>query len=228
MLLYFALLGPALLLSIWAQARVKSAYTKWSMVRNSSNMTGAEAAARMLHAAKVPNARIEQTEGELSDHYDPRDRTLRLSRDVYNGRSVASVGIACHEAGHAIQHAHNYGPMGIRSLAVPLAHFGGQIGMIMIVAGMMMGLLGLAKLGFFAFCATVGFQLVNLIVEFDASARAKRTLRDMGILAPGNEQAGVSDVLGAAALTYVAATLTSIATLLYYGLILFGGRRSES
>lgn len=226
---YLIVLAPFLLLSIAAQWMVKSAYASTSRIAASSGMTGAEAAARMLHAARVPAARIEVTEGTLSDHYDPRDRTLRLSHDVYYGRSIAAVGIACHEAGHAIQHATLYKPLVLRNLAVPVASFGGGAGMYMILFGMMFNALGLALLGLVAFGGTVAFQLVNLPVEFDASARAKRALADMGVISGRGEAGAVNKVLNAAALTYVAATIMAVAQLLYFAwrLGLFGGRSQQ-
>jgi Zn-dependent membrane protease YugP len=222
--LYLMLMIPVMLLAGWAQMRVKSAYGEMSQVPNAAGMTGAEAAARMLHAARVPGARIEMTEGTLSDHYDPRDRTLRLSPDVYSGRSLASLGIACHEAGHAIQHAAAYGPLVIRNAAVPLANFGGGLGMWMVILGLMLNMAGLMLFGLITFAGVVFFQLVNLPVEFDASNRAKAWLAETGILEGPSERSGVAKVLNAAAWTYVAATLTAVVQLLYF-LMLFLNRR---
>jgi Zn-dependent membrane protease YugP len=225
--LYFLFLAPALLLGVVAQWLVKSAYARTSEIAVSSGMSGAEAAARMLHAARVPGARIEMIDGVMSDHYDPRDRTLRLSRDVYGGRSIAAVGIACHEAGHAIQHARAYAPLVLRNMAVPAASFGSGIGVFLIMIGAMLGAMGLAMFGLVLYAGVVVFQLVNLPVEFDASARAKRALADIGIIGSPGEAAEVNRVLNAAALTYVAATVTAILQLLYFAfrLGLFGQRQ---
>jgi hypothetical protein len=217
-------MAPVLLLSLWAQGRVKSAYAQTSQMPNKAGMTGAEAAARMLHAARVPGATIEVTDGVMSDHYDPRDKTLRLSRDVYNGRSIASLGIACHEAGHAIQHASAYAPLTIRNAAVPVASFGGGAGMWMIILGLILQSSGLMLFGLITFAGVVFFQLVNLPVEFDASNRAKAYLAESGILAGPSESAATAKVLDAAAWTYVAATVGAVVQLLYF-FMLFAGNR---
>ena len=166
---------------------------------------------------------IEQIPGELSDHYDPRDHVLRLSPEVYQGRTLASVGIAAHEAGHALQHAHSYAPLTIRNAAVPAASFGSGIGVLMIIAGYFLHFGILAWIGMGLFACVVFFQLVNLPVEFNASSRAKAQLVELGIV-PQEEMGHVNAVLNAAAWTYVAATLQSIMILLYY-LTLLSGRR---
>ncbi|MCA9134840.1 MAG: zinc metallopeptidase [Planctomycetales bacterium] len=219
--MYILFIAPALLLAFAAQWMVKSAYAKMSEVR--ASMSGFEAARRILDAGGLQDVAIEQIPGELSDHYDPRDKVLRLSPNVYRGHSMASVGIAAHEAGHALQDARHYAPLVIRNMAVPAASFGSGIGTIMLMVGMVMVLsAGTAVLGkwiflagIVAFGATVAFQLVNLPVEFDASARAKTQLVNLGIVS-GPELPYVSKVLNAAALTYVAATLQAVLTLAYY------------
>ncbi len=223
MILYILFVAPALLLAMVAQWMVSSAYKSMSQVQ--ARMSGFEAARRVLDANGLHDIEVEQVPGHLSDHYDPRAKVLRLSPDVYRGHSMASVGIAAHEAGHAIQDAKHYAPLIVRNLAVPAANFGSGIGMILIMIGIGMlgaGLSGLGKpiaiLGMIGFGATVLFQIVNLPVEFDASSRAKTQLVQLGIIS-GPELPYVSKVLNAAALTYVAATLQAFMTLAYYGFI---------
>ena len=211
--LYLLFMVPGLLLSLWASARTKSAFNKWGKVR--AAMSGARAARKMLDQAGLFNVRIERAQGFLSDHYDPRSRCLRLSPDVHDRNSIAAVGVACHEAGHAIQHARNYAPLQLRSALVPVASIGSNLGWIVIMAGFFLALTNLVYLGIVLFTATVVFQLVTLPVEFDASNRAKELVVDYGILMP-NERAGVDKVLNAAAWTYVAAAVSSIFTLLYF------------
>lgn len=213
------------ILSLWAQSQVKGKFDKFSRVRASSGLTGAQAAIQMLQREGITNVRVERVDGFLSDHYDPRTRVIRLSPPVHDSNSLSAVGVACHEAGHAIQHATSYAPLVIRNAAVPIAGFGSNAGLILIIIGAAIGAMGLALLGLVLFAGVVFFQLVNLPVEFDASARAKRAIIDQGLVSPGAEARGVSQVLNAAALTYVAATLTAIFTLLYYAMIIFGSRR---
>jgi uncharacterized protein len=219
--LYFLLIGPAFLLALFAQFRVKSAYAQMSKVP--ARMSGAQAARRMLDSAGLHNVPIEMVGGTLSDHYDPRGKVVRLSHDVYNGRSMASVGIACHEAGHALQDAHQYAPLVLRNLAVPIAGFGSGAGIWLFIGGMLARFEPLMLLGLLAFSAVVFFQLVNLPVEFNASARAREQLVDHGIIA-AQEEKYVARVLNAAALTYVAATLQAVLTLLYL-IFRFAGSR---
>ena len=236
--LWFIIVGPTLILAIWAQFRVKRAYGKYGQVGSSSGLSGAEAAAAMLRdqgvevvssgeaARTTDNAvAIEATRGFLSDHYDPRARVLRLSPDVHGGRSLASVGIACHEAGHALQHARGYAPLQLRSVMVPVASFGSWVAFPIIIVGFLLHAAQLILLGIIAFAALVVFQLVTLPVEFDASSRAKKALYQMGIISGPAEAQGVASVLNAAALTYVAAVVSSIATLLYYIMIFTGVSR---
>jgi uncharacterized protein len=223
MLLVF--IAPALLLALYAQYRVRSSYAQMSQVP--ARVTGFEAARRILDAHQLYDVGIEQVPGELSDHYDPSAKVLRLSPQVYQGNSMASVGIAAHEVGHAIQDAKRYAPLVIRNLAVPAANFGSGLGTILLMVGFgMMGATSygggspgmgkyIALAGIIGFGATVFFQLVNLPVEFDASARAKTELVNLGIIS-GPELPYVSKVLNAAALTYVAATLQAALTLGYY------------
>lgn len=228
--IYF--IGPAVLLAIYAQVRVKSTYHEAMRLPTRGGLTGAQAARRLLDADGLRHVRIEPVDGYLSDHYDPRSETLRLSPDVFGGSNLAAVGIAAHEAGHAIQKAHRYGPLAIRNGLVPLAATGGQISTTLIFIGLALtyaaGGLGRAMLlaGIALYAITVLFQIVNLPVEFDASRRAKLILVQNGIIA-ADELRPVDRVLSAAALTYVAATLTAVMSLLYFlwraGLL--GGRR---
>ncbi len=222
---YFIIIAPALLLAFGAQWMVKSAYAKMSRV--AASMTGAQAARRILDSNGLYDVPIEQVPGELSDHYDPRDKVLRLSPHVFQGNSMASVGIAAHEAGHALQDAKHYAPLVLRNMAVPVASFGSSFGTILLMVGMGMtiymagnaagGGIGawIFLAGILLFAATVVFQLVNLPVEFDASSRAKTELVNLGIVS-GPDLKYVSQVLNAAALTYVAATLQAVLTLAYY------------
>lgn len=218
--MFLLMIAPAFLLALLAQWMVKSAYSQMSQVP--ASMSGREAARRILDASGLQNIEIEQVAGHLSDHYDPRHKVLRLSPEVYRGNSMASVGIAAHEAGHALQDARNYAPLVIRNLAVPAANFGSSIGTILLMVGMAMSFYAAAGLGkwvflagIIAFGATVVFQVINLPVEFDASSRAKTQLVNLGIVS-GADLHYVSKVLNAAALTYVAATLQAVLTLLYY------------
>jgi Zn-dependent membrane protease YugP len=184
-------------------------------------MTGAAAARYVLDSAGLPNVAIEPVEGHMTDHYDPSSKVLRLSSQVYGGRTMAAVGVAAHEAGHAIQDATSYSPLVIRNAMVPLANFGGGISMTLMMIGFMLSSLMLIKIGIIAFSAVVFFQLINLPVEFDASRRAKAELDALGVV-PRQEQEHVSQVLNAAGWTYVAGTLQSVMTLLYF-IMQFGG-----
>jgi len=227
--MYLLFVAPAMALAVWAQWRVKSTFGKAQQIRNSSGMSGAEAALHVLRAAGCHGVQVERAQGFLSDHYDPRAKVLRLSPDVFDGRDLAAVGIAAHEAGHALQDARGYAPLKLRNGLVPLASTGSWLSMILIMGGFLLGgavqtaegagQYGLAGwlliAGIAAFGLTVVFQLVNLPVEFDASARAKRILVDYGVVRQ-DELAPVSAVLGAAAMTYVAATLAAVMQLLYF------------
>lgn len=213
MYLMFAL--PALLLGMWAQHKVKSSFARAKEIRAGSGLSGAETAQKILDAYNISNVGIEETKGFLSDHYDPKAKMLRLSADVYHGRSLASLGIAAHEVGHAIQDATRYTPLVIRNGIVPLAAIGSNVSLFLIMLGMGMGALNLVLLGIGAFSLIVLFQLVNLPVEFNASSRARSILLEKGMVSSAEEKE-VASVLNAAALTYVAATISSVMTLLYY------------
>lgn len=213
--LYLALTAPALVFSLWAQWKVKSTFAKFQNVGVASGMTGADAARAILRASGLEGLRIEEHQGFLSDHYDPRSRTLRLSPDVYHGRSISSVAVAAHEAGHSLQHAADYGPLSLRSTLVPAVQIGSMLWYFPFVFGLMMNVTGLMWVGILCFSAVVLFQLVTLPTEFDASNRAKRMLVSTGIVSSPAEEEGVSKVLGAAAMTYVAALIASILQLVY-------------
>jgi Zn-dependent membrane protease YugP len=213
--MYFLFLAPGILLAMWAQFRVHRSYQEAAQVPAASGLTGAQAASAMLNTVGINDVRIEPVEGFLSDHYVPGERVLRLSPGVCQERSLAALGIAAHEAGHAIQDATRYPLMGIRNGLVPLAAIGSNAAWIIIAIGFAMQLAGLILVGIAVFSMTVLFQLVNLPVEFDASRRARIALVDGGIIS-AEEDRVVAKVLNAAALTYVAATLTSIMTLLYF------------
>ena len=212
---YLLFLLPGMLLALWAQWRVRSAYAEASQIPAGSGYTGAQAADALLRAAGVHDVQIEPVQGFLSDHYAPGERVLRLSPEVYAGRSLAALGIAAHESGHAMQEATRYPLLGLRSFLVPAAAVGSNLSWIVIVLGFSLHLMGLIYLGIAAFSLVVLFQLVNLPVEFDASRRARLALLDAELATP-DEAVEVKRVLDAAALTYVAATLTSVLTLLYF------------
>ncbi|MFN2194984.1 MAG: zinc metallopeptidase [Anaerolineales bacterium] len=222
---------PALILGFYAQMKVRSAFQKYSKVRSWSGMTGAEAARRILDQNGLYNVKIEPTRGMLSDHYDPRSKTLRLSPDVYQSNSLAAVGVAAHESGHAIQDKQGYTALAVRSAMVPTVQLGSWLGPIVFIAGFLMlqmtnSALGLsiAWIGLGLFAATALFAIVTLPVEFDASKRAKQLLVEIGVISH-NELKGVNSVLDAAALTYVAGAIQAVSTLLYYAFLLFGARR---
>lgn len=226
--MYFVFVGPAFLLAMWAQMRVKSAFARWSDVRSRTGLTGAEVARRVCELGGAHDIPIELSSGYLSDHYDPVNRVLRLSNENYHGRSVAAAAIAAHEAGHAIQHAVKYPFLTLRSAYVPLASLGSWLSFPLLFAGAIFSIGPLITAGIALFGAVVIFQLITLPVEFDASARAKRLLADSGLIQDEEEMRGVRSVLGAAALTYVAATIQALLTLLYYlwRMGLLGGNRN--
>jgi len=219
---YLLFLIPPFLLSLYAQWKVKSAFAEMSRVP--ANMSGAQAARRMLDASGLHSIPIERVPGELSDHYDPRSKVVRLSQGVHDGRSMASLGVACHEVGHALQDANAYAPLVIRNLAVPAASFGSNAGMILLMLGLAMQFQPLLWLGIIVFSTVVFFQLINLPVEFNASSRAKEQLVSLGMIS-ANDTYYVSRVLNAAALTYVAATLQAVMTLAYYIMLALSNRR---
>jgi Zn-dependent membrane protease YugP len=210
---YFLYLAPAILLMLWAQFRVRATYA--AAQEQAAPLSGAAAARHILDSAGLQNVAIEQVPGRLSDHYDPRDKVLRLSPEVYQGRTLAAVGIAAHEAGHALQDARAYAPLHIRNAAVPVANFGSGFGIMMMLGGLLFNFPMLLWAGAILFAGVVFFQVVNLPVEFNASSRAKAQLVALGIV-PADEMPYVNRVLNAAAWTYVAATLESIMILLYY------------
>lgn len=222
--MYFLFLAPAILLMLWAQWRVKSAFAAGMQVP--ANLSGAAAAQHILESAGLHDIGIEMTQGMLSDHYDPRERVLRLSPQVYQSRTAAAVGIAAHEAGHALQHATGYMPLAIRNAAVPAAQFSPVIFMILLMLGLILRNPSLIMLGIAVYAGVLVFQVVNLPVEFDASNRAKRILTDYQIV---DEQGAIAvrDVLNAAGWTYVAATLQTLLTILYY-LFRFAGSSSRN
>ncbi|MFM7242590.1 MAG: zinc metallopeptidase [Planctomycetaceae bacterium] len=222
--LYFVWVSPAILLAFWAQWRVQSAFASASQLP--APLSGAAAARHILDSAGAHDVEIEAVPGTLNDHYDPRAKVLRLSEGVYGARSLAAVGIAAHEAGHALQDAQGYSLMSIRNAAVGVANFGSGLGLFVFMIGLGMALKPLAWLGIALFAGTVFFQLVNLPVEIDASNRAKAALVNLGVV-PAAEMPTVNGVLNAAAWTYVAATLQSVLTLLYYASYLTGGSSDD-
>jgi hypothetical protein len=226
--IYIVFILPGLLLSIWASFRVKRAFNKYSQVRSMRGLTGAEAARELLRYAGVEGVGIEEAHGFLSDHYNPVTKKLALSENVYHSTSVAAIGVATHEAGHAIQHAQHYAPLWVRSALVPTANIGSSVGYIVMVLGLVFSSLNMVLVGAVLFSAVLLFQIVTLPVEFNASARAKQLVVECGIISP-SEREGVDRVLNAAALTYVAAAISTLLTLLYFlfraGLL--GGRRHD-
>ena len=208
-------IGVPLIIGIWAQIRVTSAFRKWGEVRASSNITGAECAREILQAAQIPDVDVVETNDFLGDHYDPRDKKLHLSSSVYNTPSVASLGIAAHETGHAIQHAKAYAPLKARMAIVPVTMVASQLLPFIIIGGLFFRISGLITLGIYCYLVLLVFQLITLPVEFDASRRAKIILQQMGIVRPGEEVVGVNKVLNAAALTYVAAFIAALGNLLW-------------
>jgi Zn-dependent membrane protease YugP len=217
-----------LVLSGLASLWTKAAFRRWSQVPIGRGLTGAEVAAAILRAEGIHDVQIEPVGGFLSDHYDPRTRTLRLSPDVYGGRSVSAAGVAAHEVGHALQHAQGYAPMRLRQAMVPVAGIGTNLGIWMVVIGMVIGMTGLAYVGVALFGAFVAFTLVTLPVEFDASIRARRVLEQRGLL-KGEELRGVRAVLTAAAATYLASAVSAVLQLVYWLLRvgLIGGGRDD-
>lgn len=228
-LLYIIISLPALLLGLWAQSKIRSSFSRYSNVRTTTGFTGAEIARRMLNQNGLANVRIEQVSGNLTDHYDPRAKVLRLSQGVYNSPSIAAAGVAAHESGHAIQDQVKYGPLKIRSLMVPSVRIGSWFGPILFAIGLAIsGQTGtnMAVIGLLLFSATALFAIVTLPVEFDASKRAKAWLTESGIVYR-NEIDGVNQVLDSAALTYVAGAAQAVSTVLYYALLLMGRSRRD-
>jgi Zn-dependent membrane protease YugP len=212
---WLVLVGIPLVIGLIAQFRVRSAFKKWGAVRASSNITGAEAAREILAAAKITDVQVVQTNDFLGDHYDPSSKRLCLSDNVYSTPSVAALGIAAHETGHAIQHAAAYTPLKLRMAIVPVTQIASQMLPFVIFGGFIFHMMGLITLGIYCYMILLAFQLITLPVEFDASRRAKIILQQMGIVQPGNEVVGVNKVLNAAALTYVAAFIATLGNLLW-------------
>jgi uncharacterized protein len=213
--LYLIIVAPGMLFALWASFKVKSTFKKYSQVSIARGLSGAEVAEELLRRNNIRGVRVEEHEGWLSDHYNPRKRVVRLSPDVYHGRSISAVGVAAHETGHAIQHAENYTAMALRQNLVWPANLGSTLSFIVILGGAWMHMMGLIWLGILLFSGVVLFQLVTLPVEFNASSRARLLLVQGGIVSQAEDEQ-VGKVLSAAAMTYVAALLTSILTLLYY------------
>ena len=212
---YLILIGLPLLIGLWAQFRVSSAFKKWGAVRASSNITGAEAAREILQAASIHDVDVVETNDYLGDHYDPTKKRLCLSTNVFHTPSVAALGIAAHETGHAIQHAKAYAPLKARMTIVPMTSIASRILPFAIIGGLFFHITGLITLGIYCYLALLVFQLITLPVEFDASHRAKIILQQMGIIQPGSEVVGVNKVLNAAAWTYVAAFVATLGNLLW-------------
>ena len=225
---YLVLVLPCILLSLWASSSVKSTFRRYSTQYSSRRITGADAAQRVLRNHGVHNVRIERITGNLTDHFDPKTNVIRLSDGVYDSTSTAAIGVACHEAGHAVQYATNYAPIKLRAVIIPITNFGSKLAMPLILLGIVLSFLGdfsitLVYLGIACFSLSLVFQLITLPVEFNASRRAIRAIRDAGILTQ-QEMYGAKRTLRAAAMTYVAATATALAQLLRL-IVLFGGRR---
>jgi uncharacterized protein len=224
--MYLLFIAPGLALSLWASMRVKSTFNKYSKVRSMRGLTGAQAAQELLRGAGITDVTIVRSQGMLSDHYNPVNKTLALSDPVYDSDSVAAIGVATHEAGHAIQHARHYAPLWVRSALVPTANIGSSIGYMVMLFGLFLSSQNMVLIGAILFSAVLLFQVVTLPVEFNASNRAKALVVQHGIVTM-DERRGVDAVLNAAALTYVAAAVSTLLTLLYFlfrsGLL--GGRR---
>ena len=228
---YVVIILPCMLLSLWASSRVNSTFKKYSNQYSYRRLTGADAARRVLSSHGVHDVRIERISGNLTDHFDPKTNVIRLSDSVYDNTSTAAIGVACHEAGHAVQYAQNYGPIKLRAAIVPVTNLGSKLAMPLILLGVVLSFLGnfsyaLVYVGIACFSLSVVFQLITLPVEFDASRRALRSIEDGQILT-SDELKGARKTLSAAAMTYVAATAVAMAQLLRL-LILFGGRRRQN
>ncbi|MBT3389526.1 MAG: zinc metallopeptidase [Chloroflexi bacterium] len=219
---YLLFMAPAFILTMLAQLYVNSSYKKWGRVQASSGLSGADAAARLTRSAGLYNVKIEGIRGKLTDHYDPRSKVLRLSEGVYGGNSVASLAIAAHELGHAMQDQDEYFPLRLRAMIVPAVNIGSYLGWILIMLGLFLQMVNLAWLGVIVFSGGALFALVTLPVELNASARAKAMLTTSGLIRTEEEQRGVNTVLNAAALTYIAALFTAIMQLLYWASLITG------
>jgi uncharacterized protein len=223
---YFIFMIPAFIIMAMASAYVRSSYNKWSKIRATSGLTGSQAAQRLISTGNLYGVQVAGTQGQLSDHYDPRNKTLFLSQGVYESPSVAAVAIAAHELGHAMQDAEDYFPMQIRSFLVPVVNIGSNLGWVLIMIGLFLQQMNIAWLGVLVFSGGAVFALATLPVEFNASARAKELLYSTGIIQTEEERRGVNTVLNAAAMTYVAGLITAVLQLLYF-VFLIGGRRRD-
>ncbi len=215
MMTYYLIGIVAFVGSMLIQGWLKNTYGKWSQRANTAGMSGRDVAIAILQANGINNVSVEPVRGQLTDHYDPRSRTVRLSEGIYSRASVAGMAVAAHEVGHAIQHAKGYQALNIRNALLPVANIGSQFGPIMAIFGIMLGATGLLQIGVWLFAAAVAFQLITLPIEFDASRRALNQMQTLGIVTP-TDTGGARSVLTAAAMTYVAAAATSIAYLLYF------------
>lgn len=225
---YLVLVLPCVILSLWASSNVKSTFNRYSKQHSIRRITGADAAQRVLSANGVTGVKIERVRGNLTDHYDPKTNVIRLSDGVYDSTSTAAIGVACHEAGHAVQYAHNYAPIKLRAAVIPITNFGSKLAMPLILLGLVLSVFmefsyGLVYLGIACFGLSLVFQLITLPVEFNASRRAMQAIESVNILTD-EEQKGARKTLTAAALTYVAATAVALGQLLRL-LVIFGGRR---
>jgi Zn-dependent membrane protease YugP len=213
--LYFVFLVPGILLTMWAQSRIKGTYRRYAQVQSTLGLTGAQVAQTILNKKGIRDVRVEPVAGELTDHYDPRAKAVRLSQGIYNSGSLAAAAVAAHECGHVMQDYQDYKFMNIRAALVPAVNLGSRLGPILIIAGIALSFFQLAWVGVFFFAAVLLFHLVTLPVEFDASNRALKLIDELGIL-QGEENKGARAVLNAAALTYVATAFTALLNLLYY------------
>jgi len=224
---YLIFMLPAFILMMAVQMYVKSAYNKWSRVQTRSHMTGAQAAERLIQRGGLYDVTVQPVGGNLTDNYNPRTKVLNLSQGVYQGNSVAALAVAAHELGHAMQDKEGYFPLRLRAAMVPAVNIGSYLGWILIIIGVLLRMTGLAWVGVLVFATGALFALATLPVELNASARARRLLHDAGLIVGDDEMSGVSNVLNAAALTYVAALITAVLQLLYWASMVFGmgGRR---
>ncbi|MEM9004788.1 MAG: zinc metallopeptidase [Cyanobacteria bacterium P01_F01_bin.86] len=221
--MYFVFMVPGIVLTMWAQSKVKGTYRRYAQVRSTMGMTGSQVAQTILNKKGIYDVKVEPVAGELTDHYDPRAKAVRLSQGIYNSNSLAAAAVAAHECGHVLQDVNDYKFMNIRAALVPAVNLGSNLGPILIVAGVLLNFLGLAWLGILFFAAVFLFHIVTLPVEFDASRRALRLIDELGIL-QGEENQGAKAVLQAAAFTYVATALYALLNLLYYVFLILGRR----
>jgi Zn-dependent membrane protease YugP len=221
---YLLYMVPAILAMLVAQMYVRATYRKWGNIPSSSGTSGLDTVQRIMSINGMEQIPVQEVPGQLTDHYDPRKKELRLSSSVYQGRSIASVAIAAHELGHAQQDLERYLPLQLRSMLVPAVNIGSTLGWILIMIGLLLNMIGIAWLGVFAFSGGAIFALATLPVELNASARAKKLLQNSGVIQTAQEQRGVNNVLNAAALTYVASLFTAVMQLLYWISIVSGGR----